>query len=191
MLFFGGAVLVVACALHIAWVGRLARDRGRNVVAWILVGLMAGGLGLRLGIYVVDRASDAEGAFAGLLGTLAPFPLTLAGMLVVGGVLYLLPTHVPARRDWKVSSAKHGEGTVVLEREGIEIRWEGRIDTIERSQVQSAVADGECVRLTWANGEALLMPMMSPQTREGRIRQSELLAKLLAARGATVGSDER
>ncbi len=182
MMFFGGAVLMVACALHIAWVGRLARDRGRNVVAWIIGGLMAGSLGLRLGIYVVDRASDAEGAFAGMLGTLAPFPLTLAGMLVVLGMLYVLPTHVPARRDWKVSSAKSGEGTLVLEREAIELRWDGRTDTIERSQIRSAVADGECVRLAWASGEALLMPMMSPQTREGRMRQAELLAKLIAPR---------
>jgi hypothetical protein len=183
MIFFGGAALIVACALQIGWVGRLARDRGRNVVAWILVGLMAGGLGLRLGIYVVDRASDAEGAFAGLLGTMAPFPLTLGGMLAVAGMLYLLPTHLPARRDWKITSAKHGDGTLVLDREVVELRWEGRTDTIERSQLRSAVADGECVRVTWASGEALLMPMMSPQTREGRIRQSELLAKLLAAPG--------
>ena len=182
MIFAGGAVLIVACALHIAWVGRLARDRGRNVITWILAGLMAGAVGLRIGIYVLDRAADAEGAFAGLLGTMAPLPLTLGGMLVVAGLLYVLPTHVPAWREWKVSSMTGDAGTLVLARDAIQLALEGRAETIERSQLRSAVADGECVRLTWASGEALLMPMMSPQTRQGRIRQSELLAKLLAPR---------
>lgn len=183
MFFFGAAALVIACALHIAWVARLARDRGRLVAVWSLCALMAGGLGLRLSIDVVERTADADGAFVALLGATAPFPLTLLGMLVVVGVLHRLPTHVSVRRDWKVSSAKHGDGTLVIEREAIELRWDGRTNTIERSQLRSVVADGECVRLTWETGEVLLMPMMSPQTRDGRIRQSELLAKMLAPRG--------
>lgn len=184
MIFGGGAVLIVACALHIAWIGRLARDRGRNVVTWILCGLMAGGVGLRIGVYVMDRAADADGAFAGLLGSMAPFPLTLAGMLVVALVLHLQPMHVPVQRQWKVSSAKGEEATLVLEREAIQIKWETRTDTIARPQLRSAVPDGECVRVTWDSGEMLLMPMMAPHTRQGRIRQSELLAKLIVPRDA-------
>lgn len=182
MIFAGGAVLIVACAVHIGWIGRLASDRGRNVVAWILCGLMAGGVGLRLGVYVMDRAADAEGAFAGLLGTMAPFPLTLVGMLAVAAVLYRLPTEVVARRDWNVSSPKGEAAVLVLDRDAIQIKWETRTETIPRSELRSAVADGECVRVAWATGDALLMPMMAPQTRQGRIRQSELLAKLLAPR---------
>lgn len=184
-MLFGGA-LVVAVALQLAGVGRLASARGRSVVVWILLNLIAGGVGLRVGLYVAERAADAlDGAssdhnFLGLLGTLAPLPLTLGGMFVVMAVLYKLPTHVAARRAWKVSSAtKGGEGTLVLERDAIILSWEGRTDTIERAQLRSAVADGESVRLTWTGGEAQLIPMMAPQTRDGRIRQSELLAKLL------------
>ena len=48
--------------------------------------------------------------------------------------------------------------------------------------MRSAVPDGECVRVTWDSGEVLLMPMMAPHTRQGRIQQSELLAKLIAPR---------
>jgi len=182
MIFGAGAVLIVACALHVAWLGRLARDRGRNVVAWILCGLMAGGVGLRIGVYVMDSAAEADGAFASLIGTMAPLPLTLAGMLIVAGVLYKLPTQVMAQREWKVSSARGDEATLMLEREAIQIKWADRTDTIARAQLRSAVADGECVRLTWDSGEVLLMPMMAPHTRQGRIRQSELLAKLIAPR---------
>lgn len=69
-----------------------------------------------------------------------------------------------------------------IERDAIELRWEARTDTIARAELRAAVADGECVRLTWANGEQLLIPMMAPHTREGRMRQSEMLAKLLAPR---------
>jgi hypothetical protein len=180
MMFAGGGVLIVACALQIAWVGRMARDRGRNVVAWILVGLMAGAIGTTIGIQIMDRATDAEGVFLGLLGSLAPIPCMLTAMLAVVGVLYRLPTHVAAQREWKVSSAKLGDGTLVLEPEAVQLRWDGRTETIPRPDLRSAVVDGECVRVTWANGEVLLMPMMSPQTRDGRIRQSELLARLLA-----------
>ncbi|MBA3462979.1 MAG: hypothetical protein H0T46_23690 [Deltaproteobacteria bacterium] len=183
MLFGGVAVLIVAFALHVAWTARLARDRGRSVVVWILAALMAAAVGLSIGVLVVEKTADAEGAFVGLLGATAPFPLMLVCMLVVVGVLYKLPTHVPLRRDWKVSSGKNGDGTLVIEHEAIELRWGGRTDTIVRSQLRSVVADGECVRLTWESGEVLLMPMMSPQTREGRIRQSELLAKLLTPQG--------
>jgi len=179
-MFMGLAILIVAAALHVAWIGRLARDRGRSIVMWILVGLTAGGLGLRLGLYVAGRAVDSDGTFVGLLGTMTPLPLTLGGMLVVALVLYWLPTHVALRREWKVSSPKTGEGMLVIERGAIQLRWDGHTDTIERAQLRSAVADGECMRLTWTGGEVLLMPMMSPQTRDGRIRQSELLSRLLA-----------
>jgi hypothetical protein len=183
MLFGGVAVLAVAFALHVAWVARLARERGRSVVVWILAALMAAAVGLSIGVVVVEKTADAEGAFVGLLGATAPFPLMLLCMLVVVGVLYRSPTHVPLQRAWRVSSGKHGDGTLVIEHAAIELRWHARTDAIERSQLRSAVADGECVRITWASGEVLLMPMMSPQTREGRIRQSELLAKLLTPRG--------
>jgi hypothetical protein len=179
-MFMGLAILIVAAALHLAWIGRLARDRGRSVVPWILVGLTAGGIGLRIGLAIASRAVDTEGTFVGLLGTMTPLPLTLGSMLVVALVLYWLPTYVPVRREWKVSSPKTGEGMLVIEPGAIQIRWDGHTDTIERPQLRSAVADGECMRLSWTGGELLLMPMMSPQTRQGRIRQSELLAKLLA-----------
>ncbi len=182
MIFAGGAVLVVAVALHIAWIGRMARDRGRNVPAWILCGLMAGAVGLRLGAYVVDAAAEAEGTFVAVMATMAPFPMTLACMLVVAIVLWRMPTQVTARREWKVTSAKTGDATLMIERDAIEIRWEGRTDTIARGDLRSAVPDGESVRVTWATGEALLIPMMSPQTRQGRIRQSEMIAQLIAPR---------
>ena len=181
MMLGGGAVLIVACALHIAWVGRLARDRGRNVAAWIIGAVIAGGLGMWLGIYVLERAADSERDYVGLLGALAPFPLTLGAMLAVAGFVYLLPTHVDARREWTVS-AERGTGTLVLAPDAIELRWDGHTDTIERANLRSAVADGECVRVTWTSGEVLLMPMMAPHTREGRMRQSEMLATLLAPR---------
>lgn len=182
MIFAGGAVLIVACAMHIAWIGRMAKDHGRNVPAWILCGLMAGGVGLRLGVYVVDAAAEAEGTFAAVIGTMAPLPLTLGCMLVVAIVLWRMPTLVTARREWKVTSAKAGDATLMIERDAIEMRWEGRTETIARADLRSAVTDGECVRITWVTGEALLIPMMSPQTRQGRIRQSEMLAQLIAPR---------
>ena len=178
----GVAMLIVACALHIAWVGRLARDRGRNVPTWVLADLMGGGIGLGLGVSLMYRAADSEGSLPLLLGTLAPLALTVIGFFTVALVLYRLPTHVSATREWKVSSMKGGDGTLVLERDSIEIKWADRTDTIPRAELRSAVADGECVRLTWTSGEALMMPMMAPQTRQGRIRQSELLAKLIAPR---------
>ena len=178
----GLVVLIFIVAIHVRWIGNLARDRGRNIVVWILSGLMAGAVGFRTGLYIAERAIDTDTDSVGLLGALAPVPLTLAGMLIVLGILYRLPTHVQVRREWKVSSAKGGDATLVLEREAIELRWETRTDTIPRPDLRSAVADGECVRVTWASGEALLMPMMPPHTRQGRIRQSELLAKLIAPR---------
>ena len=178
----GLVLLIFVVAIHVRWIGNLARDRGRNVVVWILAGLMAGGVGFRTGLYIAERAIDTDTASVGLFGALAPVPITLAGMLIVLGVLYWLPTYVQARREWKVSSAKGAEATLVLERDVIVINWEGRTDTIERSEVRSAVPDGECVRVTWATGEVLLMPMVSPQTRAGRIRQSEMLAKFIAPR---------
>lgn len=65
MLFGGVAVLVVAFALHVSWVSRLARERGRSVIVWILAVLMAAAVGLSIGVVVVEATADAESAFAG------------------------------------------------------------------------------------------------------------------------------
>lgn len=108
MLAFGGVVLIIVFALHIAWIAKLAAERGRSVLLWILVGVVAGAIGVRVGwsITVISAESDRDTVM--LLGALAPLPALILPMVAVAVVLYRLSVNVALRRDWPVHSSAHG-----------------------------------------------------------------------------------
>ena len=39
MMFFGGGVLLVGIALHVAWIGKRAEAKGRSVLGWVALGV--------------------------------------------------------------------------------------------------------------------------------------------------------
>ena len=180
MLFIGVAVLVIAWALHIAWIAKLAEARGRSVVLWILIGIVAAAVGARIGVWIMDVTSDSDNDVAMLFGSIAPLPILMLAMGTVAFVVSRLPVRVQIRREWPVHSSAHGPGSMLISRDSLVLQWANRSDTILRAEVKNATVDGECLRLGSPTGELLLMPMGTPQTRAGRISQAKTLARILA-----------
>lgn len=176
----GAAVLVMAWALHVRWIAKLAEARGRSVVLWIVIASIAGVMGGSVGWSVMAVASESDNDVFMLFGSIAPLPIFILAMGTVAFVIHRLPVNIQIRREWPVHSMTHGSGRLVISREALVLDWGNRSDTIVRSSIKDAHVDGECLRLASPDGELLLMPMGAPQTRDGRVGQSKMLARILA-----------
>ena len=182
MILLGGLALVVAVAFHVAWIAKRAEARGRFVLGWVALGLALALFGLRTGVTLFDGADAVSSGVATVLRVTAPITLTFAPLIATVLVLLVLPTHVAIGMAWPVYEKIEGAGKLVIEADAIELRWGERTDRITRAGL-SAEADVETVRLAWHDGatarELVLMPTGKPATREGRVRQAEVLAARL------------
>lgn len=175
-------VLVVGMAVGIKLIANSAEARGRNQILWGL----AAGVGYLVGYFlsglILARLLRVEvHAIAWFL--LVVFSRYLLAALAVGAVGLLirrLGIKVVQRREYDVHCRHNGAGRLEITPEVVRLHWEGRSQEVARSQLQVVAVDGECLRLSWAEGELLLLPMMRPQTREGRISQSQALARILS-----------
>lgn len=174
--------LVVAMALSISWMVRIAESRGRNQVFWGLVAALICVLGFVASVFLIDLmlTNNDRDDVSALVAMFVPFPVTIMAVFGLGVALGRLPVKVVASRRWKVHCRKNGAGWLEISPEVLRLEWEDRKQDISRSLLHKVEADGECLRLGWTDDELLLIPMMQPQTRDGRIRQSQTLARLLS-----------
>ena len=178
MMFFGGGVLLVGIALHIAWIGKRAEAKGRNALAWAGLGVALACVGVRLGISLFDRVDGTKSDVLSVFYMTSPITLSIGGMIAVVLVLLALPVRIAGGSSWPVHHARDGAGMLVIEADAVELRWAARTDRIARGTL-TATADQESLRLAWPDHEILVMPGGKPANREGRMRQATAIAARL------------
>jgi hypothetical protein len=124
-----------------------------------------------------DRNGDIT---APVLALLVPFVAMFFSLFGLGVWLRRRPVKVPATGQWPVCCRINGNGQLVIADDAIRLVWQDRTQDIPRAQLRSVAQDGESLRLVWSDGELELVPMLRPQTRDGRIQQCQTLARLLA-----------
>jgi hypothetical protein len=179
-LLAGAGVMLVAIALHVAWVAKRAEAKGRSALAWVALGLVLAAVGVRAGFSLLENAASAGNDALMALFATAPLTLGLAGLIAIVLVLNALPVHVALGMAWPVFEKQKGAGKLVIEEDAIELRWQGTTQRILRAGL-TAQADQESLRLTWNDGELLVMPTGKPATRDGRVMQAQTLAARLSS----------
>ena len=178
MMFFGGGVLLVGIALHIAWIGKRAEAKGRSVLGWVGGAVALCAVGVRIGLSLFDKA-DAIGSDAlTFVYVTSPLTLGLAPLIAAALLLMALPVRIEVGTSWPVHHARDGAGMLVIDDASVELRWGERTDRIARASL-TASADQESLRLAWPDHEILVMPGGKPANREGRMRQAEMIAARL------------
>lgn len=189
-MFFGLLILVgvVFAAFAIAgFTARTARERGRSGIAWATLAVVAGLVGQAVGAWLfsssmfgVDDTAISLGKVT--LGLLASMFGPLAAMLAVLGVVWRLPERVPtmAGARWslyRLSSKDEPAGAceLAVEAGGLRI-GERRIAAGELTEI---AADGECLRIGWAGGSTVLMPVGAERSAKEKAKESQALEKRL------------
>jgi MFS family permease len=175
-------VLIVGMAVGIKLIANSAEARGRNQMLWGLAAGVAYLVGYFLVGLIFARLLSIATANLGwfLLALFIPYLLAALAVGAVGLLIARLGIKVVQRREYDVHCRHNGAGRLEITPEIVRLHWEGRSQEVARSQLQTVAVDGECLRLRWAEGDLLLLPMMRPQTREGRISQSQALARILS-----------
>lgn len=177
-LFVG--ILIVAWALQIAWIARVATDHGRSVAFWATLGAALGAAGLFASKELIVSNADPFGGNERLILTvLSPAAFLVLPMAGLAVALSRAPSRSGRRRSWKVHEAKRGGGTLTIERDRFVLDWPDGNYQVSFADLRRCDPDGECVRLAWAESEQVLMPMEKPDTRAGRQAQSRALAAQL------------
>jgi hypothetical protein len=175
-------VLVIGMGLGIKLIANVAEPRGRSPMLWGLIGGVAYLVAYALVNILVEllRTPEDDNAALVMLALFAPFMIAGLAMAGVGAIVARLGVKVVQRREYDVHCRHNGAGRLEITPEVVRLHWEGRSEEIARSQLQAVAVDGECLRLRWTEGELLLLPMGRPQSREGRIGQSQALARILS-----------
>lgn len=173
-----GALIVTWCLL-LVWIIKTAESRGRSMFVWGVIGLGAGVLGPLVGFALSGNLLEGESTATVPIALAIFIPLIslIVPMVAIGVFLLRSPLHVASRGTYKVDVLGKGPATITVT-EGIVIAIEGG-ETLTDAAITKIDADGECVRITVGDRELLAMPLGKPATREGRQRQSLLLAKQL------------
>jgi hypothetical protein len=185
MLIWG--IGIVGWAVALAWIADGAASRGRSQIVWVAVAVVISATCWWLAAVVPFRMADRSGELtATMLAMLLPVFVPFVALLGLGLWLRRQPVKVRTVRIWPVSCRIHGAGRLELTGGVIRLAWQDQTQNIPLADVRSARQDGECLRLAWSDDELTLTPMLPPQTRDGRIKQSQMLAQLLApaTRGA-------
>jgi hypothetical protein len=111
-----------------------------------------------------------------LAGLFAPAMLMLVMMGAIGLVLRREPVKVARRKAWPVHVMKRGGGTVRIANGTVEVTWKDGSLLRPLADIEKVEPDGECVRMTIGGEELTLLPMSTPDTRDGRIAQSRAIA---------------
>jgi hypothetical protein len=173
-------VLFLGLAVSVKLVANSADERGRSPMLWGVVAGMAYMLAYVMSSLMVGFLDVENGLGVLLIAAIAPY---LIAALAAGGValaLARLGIKVAQRRAYDVHCRENGAGRLEIAPELVRLHWEGRSQEIARAQLHTVQVDGECLRLAWGEGELLLLPLGRPQTRDGRISQSQALARLLS-----------
>ena len=174
-------VAIIGWAGGLAWIADAAASRGRSQIGWVVVAVVISILCLGLAWMLPVNAFGARSDIAGpLLATLAPLVVMVFALFGLGMWLKRRPVKVRNARVWPVCCRINGTGKLEILPDSVRLVWGGRTQDIPRAQLSRVQPDGECLRLVWSDGELVLMPMLHPQTRDGRIKQSETLAGILA-----------
>jgi hypothetical protein len=183
------ALMIIGWGFALAWIADSAASRGRSQIAWVTVGVVITGACLLLtGLLaraVFAGARDAADGGSGEVGAmmfslLVPLVLVVFALFGLGLWLKRQPVKIRTVRAWPVSCRINGNGKLEILPAAVRLVWGDRTQDIPRAELRSVAPDGECLRLAWSDGELTLLPMLSPQTRDGRIEQSQRLARLLA-----------
>lgn len=181
VIWFGVFVVIAAWAGELAWVANAAASRGRSQVGWVAVAvnisLVCAALVWVVPIDAIASDGDVVAPVVTVLLLLVPMFVALLGLALW---LRRRPVKVPAVRLWPVACRINGPGKLEILDDRLRLHWHGHTQVVPRAQLYSIAPDGECLRLAWGQSELLLMPMLPPQSRDGRIEQSQTLARLLA-----------
>lgn len=182
---FTWVVVVLAWGGGLARIADAAASRGRSQIGWtalaVLVSLVSfpAGWMLTATLPMATLRSISDVAVP-IIAVLAPVVLTFFALLGLGLWLKRQPVKVRTARVWPVSCRINGAGSLEILSDTVRLVWENRSQDIPRVELSSVRRDGECLRLVWPDGELTLIPMLPPQTRDGRIEQSTVLVRLLA-----------
>lgn len=180
--WIGVIVIVAAWGGGLTWVANSAASRGHSQVLWTTVAVLISALCFFVVWTVLPlaeyREMEVAASFTAVLG---PLVMIFVALLGLGRWLRRRPVKVPELRVWPVSCRTNGNGRLELSDDTVRLIWDNRTQDIPRRDVHSARPDGECLRLAWSEGELVLLPMLAPQTRDGRIEQSQTLARLLTS----------
>ena len=173
-------VIVLGLAVSIKLVASAADARGRSGMLWGLAAGMAYLLAYLVSSLMVGFLDFENGMALLLVASLSPY--LIAGLAAggVGLLLARLGIRVAQRRAYDVHCRENGAGRLEITSEVVRLHWDGRSQEVARSELHTVKVDGECLRFGWGEGELLLLPLGRPQTREGRISQSQALARLLS-----------
>jgi hypothetical protein len=177
----GILAVIMIWALLVAWVAKVSQAQGRSVILWVLAAVTAGGFGGLLGLYLMNHmvAGDASTGVM-LLGTFMPVILTLVPMIGIGLAIKRSPIQVSAKSDWPVHFVNRGEGQLRIRDGRIALEWKDGSREAAVRELAGVEADGECVRVRFANDDELcFMPLGKPETPAGRRQQSVQLARRL------------
>src|SRR5438105_4742723 len=117
--------LVIIWALQIAWIARTARDRGRSILAWPMLGGAAGIAGAVASRELIARALDPFGGNTALLvSLLTPIVFVIVPMATIAVALARTAPYAPRRTIWRVHAAKCGTGRLSFRRDGLDIEWD-------------------------------------------------------------------
>jgi hypothetical protein len=175
-------VLIVGMAIVIKWITGVAEARGRSQILWGLAAAGAYGLSFvpsGLLVWWLSGIEDDNVALM-MLAVVMPFAIAALAVYGIGRLLRRLAIKVDVRHSWDVHCSENGPGRLEVTREAVRLQWQDRSQDVPRAELHTVQVDGECLRLGWGDRELLLMPLMRPQTRDGRIRQSQLLAQRLS-----------
>jgi hypothetical protein len=174
-------VVVIAWGFGLAWVADAAASRGRSQIGWVAVAVMISIACLLVAVVLPVSAVDGSRDIAApLVAMFAPLVVMVFSLFGLGIWLKRQPVKVRTARVWPVSCRINGTGKLELLPDAVRLVWQDRAQDIPRVQLYRVQPDGECLRLAWDDGELVLMPMLHPQTRDGRIEQSQRLAGLLS-----------
>lgn len=182
---FTWVVVVLAWGGGLAWIADAAASRGRSQIGWTALAVVISMVSFPVGWMLtatlpMGALRSMSDVAVPIIAVLAPVVLTFFALLGLGLWLKRQPVKVRTTRVWPVSCRINGAGNLEILPDTVRLVWEGKRQDIPRAELSSVRRDGECLRLAWTGGELTLMPMLHPQTRDGRIEQSTILARLLA-----------
>jgi hypothetical protein len=159
--------LILAIAVCVGCV-TLTRDqaieRGRSATVWLLLGIFACVVGLLLGWLsaVLLLTEKTESGVPVMLAAFMWFFAPSLGGLSMLLLVMALPESVPrvGGRRWPVHSLSVGQSEA-FDGELCVVGGQVRVGqlTIAGAELREIDADGECVRLGWAEGVLLLFPL--------------------------------
>jgi hypothetical protein len=182
----GVGAMIVAWAMLVAWVAKLAQARGRFIAGWALAAVAAGIAGCCVGLAVTSAVLESETSSGlSMLVLFAPLVGLIAPMTAIGFALHRTPVKVAQRNDWPVHFLDRGPGRLTIDAGIVRFAWPEGSRATPLDQLRSVEADGECVRISCTvDGEELalvVLPMAKPETPAARKQQSQMLARQLHA----------